>query len=157
MKRLNIKREEYHGGSFCGNDSRKLLKNVSILAEIAPNPSDNVKNYIEAFKSFDKVVASCFGKKLFPDYVEKINDFKVKYNRLKINVTPKIHAVFHHVSEFCQFTGKGLSPWSEQTAVSLHFDFNHIWQGFKVRDTDHKDYGSRLRDSIVMYNSQHLL
>ena len=157
IKRLNIKREEYHGGSFCGNDSRRLLKNVSILEDITANSNNpEMKYFIDAFKSFDQVVASCFGKKLFPDYMEKIDDFKVKYNKLKISVTPKIHAVFHHVSEFCQITGKGLSPWSEQTAESIHFDFNQIWQGFKVRDTDHKEYGTHLRDAIVMYNSQHL-
>ena len=45
-----------------------------------------------------------------------IHYFKLKYKQLKISVTPKVHAVLHHVSEFCKVTGKGLSPWSEQTA-----------------------------------------
>ena len=31
IERMYIKREDYHGGSFNGNDSRKLLKNVSVL------------------------------------------------------------------------------------------------------------------------------
>ena len=42
-------------------------------------------------------------------------------------------AVVHHVSEFCDLTKKGHSPWSEQTAESLH-DFNEIWTSFKVND-----------------------
>ena len=33
IKKLNIKREEYHGGSFNGNDSRKLLKNINLFEE----------------------------------------------------------------------------------------------------------------------------
>ena len=47
-----------------------------------------MKYFIDAFKSFDQVVASCFGKKLLPDYMETIDDFKVKYNKLKIIVNP---------------------------------------------------------------------
>ena len=37
IKRLNIKREEYHGGSFNGNGSRKFFKNIAILKEISPS------------------------------------------------------------------------------------------------------------------------
>ena len=119
-------------------------------------PLLQVHNYINAFKSFNEVVISCYGQKLSPLYEEKISVFKSQYMKLNINVTPKVHAVYHHVSEFCKLTNKGLAPWSEQTTESLHHDFNQIWQGFKVCDTDHKDYGSRLRNAIVMYNSQHL-
>ena len=157
INRLYIKREEYHGGSFNGNDCRKLLKNIAVLEEIsASSLSPQVPMYIETFKAFNEVVTSCYGKTLGSRYREKISAFKSHYNKLKINVTPKIHAVIHHVGEFCDLVKKGLSPWSEQTAESLHHDFSKIWESFKVRDTNHVQYGERLLKAIVMYNSQHL-
>ena len=87
---------------------------------------------------------------------EKTEVFRVKYLNLKISVTPKVHAVFFHVAEFCDIVGTGLGPWSEQTAESLHHDFSQIWNNFKVADMDHPEYAKRLLDAVVMYNSQHL-
>ena len=52
---------------------------------------------------------------------------KDKYLQIMLqNITPKVHAVFHQVSKFCDLTKKGLSPWSEQITESLHHDFNQI-------------------------------
>ena len=156
IQRLHIKKEEYHGGTFNGNDCRKLLKHVSILKEIAPTPSLKVTKFIDAFEAFNNVVTACYGKTLAPDYKHKINAFRGAYKRLQISVTPKVHAVFFHISEFCDVVKMGLSPWSEQTAESLHHDFKGMWNSFKVRDTNHPEYGNRLLQSIIMYNSQHL-
>ena len=150
-KKLDIKREQYHGGSFKGSDSRKLLKNVSVLKEIAPASTQKVQNYIAAFEAFNDVVTACYTKNLAQDYQEKIKIFRVSYSKLKISVTPKIHAVFHQDA-----IKMGLAPWSEQAAGSLHHDFNHMWDNFKVRDIEHADYGNRLLQAVVMYNSQHM-
>ena len=57
------------------NDSRKLLKNVKILEEIAPSPSLKVKKFIYAFKAFNDVVLSCYGRVLSPNYKDQINVF----------------------------------------------------------------------------------
>ena len=153
IQKLHIKRDEYHGGAFNGNDCRKLIKNVSVLEDIPP---PEFHGFVDTFKSFDNVVKSCYGKELASNYKRTIYEFKTSYMKLGISVTPKAHAVFYHVSEFCDIKGMGLAPWSEQTAESLHSDFNKIWKNFMVRDTEHPDYGKRLLDAIIMYNSQHL-
>ena len=75
---------------------------------------------------------------------------------LNISVTPKVHAVMYHVADFCNLKGMGLAPWSEQTSKSLHRDFTMIWNTFKVKNTDHPEYGRRLLQAVSMYNSQHL-
>ena len=97
-----------------------------------------------------------YSKVLSSDYQQNINAFKKVYKELKISVTPKVHAVFFHVSEFCNLKKMGLGPWSEQASESVHHDFKKTWEHFKVRDTNHPEYGKRLLDAIVMYNSQHL-
>ena len=154
--RLYIKREEYHGGHFNGNDSRKLLKNISVLKEIAPPTNKKVLDYIAAFEAFNDVVASCYTKKLLPNYTVKIEAFRIAYKKLKISITPKVHAVFHHIREFCELVKMGLGPFSEQAAESLHHDFDTMWTRFKVKKQEHSEYGNRLLNSVVMYNSQHM-
>ena len=38
----NVKKNEYHGGSFAGNGSRKLLKCASILKDMCPKNSRSI-------------------------------------------------------------------------------------------------------------------
>ena len=66
---------------------------------------------------------------------------------LCITVTPKVHAVFEHISEFLEQTADefavnsepsagdsvadvypGLGFWSEQASEAAHSDFAKIWQ-----------------------------
>ena len=55
LKICNFKNEDYHGGSFAGNESRKLLQNIDRLEALSP-PSSCTK-FINAFKSFNQVVS----------------------------------------------------------------------------------------------------
>ena len=150
----NVKKEAYHGGTFAVNESRKLLKNVNRLEVLSP-PSQ-CENYVVAFKSFNEVVASCYGKELRPDFLDKIRIFTRDYMRLGISVTPKVHAVMYHVGEFCALTGMGLAPWSEQTGESVHHDFNETWKKFKVNNVQRPIYAAQLLKAVCMYNSQHI-
>ena len=65
---LHIKREEYHGDQFNGNECRKLLKNTSVLREIAPTPNLKIQKFIEAFEMINDVVKSCYVKNLAQNY-----------------------------------------------------------------------------------------
>ena len=46
----------------------------------------------------------------------------------------------------------GLGPWSEQTSESLHQEFTKCWEKYKVRDTDHPQYGSKLLQAVQTFN-----
>ena len=110
----------------------------------------------EAFSAFNDVVSSCYGFDLATDYEEKIEIFRQSYMQLGVSITPKVHAVFYHIADFCNLTGFGLGPWSEQCGESIHHDFNEVWGHFKVNDTDHPKYGKALLDAVCYYNSLHL-
>ena len=112
--------------------------------------------YPRAFDAFNEVVTSCYGSDLHADFEVKINAFRQCYLELGISVTPKVHAVFHHVADFCNMTGHGLGPWSEQCAESIHHDFVETWSRFKVKDIEHPKYGQALLDAVCYYNSMHL-
>ena len=150
LKACHIKRSEYHGGAFEGNECRKLLKKVSLLRSITNNTA-----YCNAFEAFNDVVASCYGSKLDQDYAEKIEKFRKSYLKLRLPVTPKLHAIFYHITDFCSITKRGLAPWSEQCSESIHHDFKTLWEHFKVKDVENPKYGENLLRAVCMYNSLH--
>ena len=44
LKACNVKKEEYHGGSFAGNESRRLLRNVGRLEALPPTGLGQLSN-----------------------------------------------------------------------------------------------------------------
>ena len=94
------------------------MKNIAVLKEITPSTNKKVLDYIAAFEAFIDVVAACYTNKLASNYKEKIKAFRIAYKKLKISVTPKVYAVFHHISEFCDLVKMGVGPYSEQAAES---------------------------------------
>jgi hypothetical protein len=153
FKACNVTRSSYHGGAFEGNECRALLKKHSLLRERAPA---NIQKFVTALACFDDVVRACYSHTLADDYERVIEKFRASFMSLRISVTPKVHAVFYHVSEFCTMTDKGLGPWSEQTSESIHHDFAETWKRFKIKDQDKTVYATNLLKSVQVYNSQHL-
>ena len=62
-----------------------------------------------------------------------------------------------HVAEFLKTKGEkaGLGFWSEQSMEAGHHDFKLEWEKVKVTP-DHKEYGSRLKNTVMRYNVKHL-
>ena len=149
---LSVTREAYHGGSFTGNSCRKLLKSVDVLQKLCP---ESCRNFVLAFRALNDVVDASFSKELHPDYLEKIDTFKKTFELLGINITPKIHAIFFHIKDFCDRHGKGLGCWSEQAFESVHSDFRHSWMKYKVPE-QHEKFSEQLLRAVMEYNSRHL-
>ena len=49
----------------------------------------------------------------------------------------------------------GLGFWSEQAMEAGHHDFKLEWENIKVAPS-HKEYGERLKRTVVRYNGKHL-
>ena len=62
--------------------------------------------YIYCLEAFSEVVDSCFGMQLKNNYEDSINKFKSLYLELPISVTPKVHCIFFHVSEYLKIINK---------------------------------------------------
>ena len=138
--------------AFNGNGCKTLLDKVDILRA---NSGLGCVKFVQTFQDFKKVVASCFGNSLNSNSKEKIAAFKKSYLALEISVTPKVHAVFFHIEDFCDRTQKGLGFFSEQAMESVHYDFNQVWLKYKVA-REHPDYANRLRRAVCEYNSIHI-
>ena len=149
----NVQRDLTHRGpTFKGNSCNILLKKIDLLRS-----SCCIKcvKYVHTFKCFGSVVQDCFGERLKETYLKSISDFKDSYMALAIPVTPKVHAVFYHVSQFCKKVQSSLGFYSEQAVESLHHDFAQIWSKYKV-SKNNELYASRLLRAVSEYNSSHL-
>lgn len=153
-KACNVQRDITHGSpSFNGNSCRILLKKLDLLRSRSKNIG--CLKYIEVFKAFKDVVDACFSKILDTNFEDKIREFRNSYLELNISVTPKVHAVFYHVPEFCKKTQTGLGFYSEQVIESLHSDFKSVWIKHKV-SSDHSEYSNRLLRAVCEYNGLHM-
>lgn len=153
IKACHVEREAMFGGSFTGNSCRTLLSKIDLLRSMCP--LDCLK-FVDAFSCFSKVVSACYGDQLDPNFRRHIQKFQDSYATLGINVTPKVHAVFHHVGDFCELHNRGLGPWSEQSSEAVHHDFSVVWEDFKVKSCHHPDFCHRLLRAVSTYNSRHL-
>ena len=155
-KKCNVEIDPMHGGTFNGNGCRRLLKSTDILqaeANFAAQP------FVAVYKSLNVVVNACFGIGLNQDYKNYIDDFKVHFLDLVelgyVNVTPKIHAIFHHVHEFCSKEGVGLGRFSEQASESVHNSFKTIFLRCE-RGISNPEYGAQLLKAVKDYNCSHI-
>ena len=95
------------------------------------------------------MIVACFGQDLKPDYKSKIGNLNfltfrhltIKHRSLGITVTPKVHLLETHASEFLEMMGgeHGLGYYSEQAMESMHKDLKKEWQGEKL-DENHPNY-----------------
>lgn len=153
IEKCAVQREITHGGAaFTGNSCKKLLNNVDFLRSIG---NLGCLPYVQAFTDLKDVVHNCFGIELRPDYTSSLDSFRESYAALNISVTPKVHAIWFHVREFCEKHQEGLGFYSEQAGESLHHEFNERWKKFKVQ-VGHPEHDERLLRTVCEFNSHHM-
>lgn len=154
IKKCNVSTDTFNGSdAFAGNSCSILLGKVDILRAIGPI---GCVKFAKCFEDLRKVVSSCFSVHLDKEnFQQYIKDFEKSYCDLKISVTPKVHALIHHVPYFCLKTGKGLGFYSEQAMEAVHADFKKIWEKYKLKK-DHPNYHEHLLKAVCEYNSQHI-
>jgi hypothetical protein len=74
------------------------------------------------------------------NYKHHIEEFKTIYTGLNISVTSKMHAVFYHIPEFCEKKQCGLGAYSEQASEAVHYDFECVWDNFKIKSFNHPHF-----------------
>ena len=147
-----IVRAAYRGGSMEGNQCRQLLMKTDLLEKKVPS---RLLPFVKALKDFDQVRRSCFGQTLHDDFLLAIGDFQRSYMDLNIPITPKLHAIFVHVKQFCSKHHLSLGPYSEQSSESVHADFKSVWKHFSV-DINHPNFGNQLFLAVLKYNGMHV-
>ncbi|KAJ6646662.1 Helicase required for RNAi-mediated heterochromatin assembly 1, partial [Pseudolycoriella hygida] len=152
-KSCNVEKSVTQAGTgFNGNARKKLLEKLDILRAICPV---GCLKFVKALEDFHSVVKSCFGQNLDPNFEKNLNDFKRSFLDLNVSVTPKIHAVFYHVGDFCRKHQKSLGFYSEQSMEPVHFEFKSFWSKYKM-NVNHPEYSNSLLRAVREFNALHV-
>ena len=143
----------YHGCSLEGNSCKKLLNSIDTLRS-----KNNIflMKYVQLLEDLKDVIHDCFGNDLKPKFARSIEKFKISYLSTNISVTPKIHAIFFHVLDFCQENNHSLGFYSEQAVESIHHDFKTIWSNYLIKNRGDPRYDDSLLTAIQQFNARHL-
>ncbi|OAF63901.1 hypothetical protein A3Q56_08396 [Intoshia linei] len=133
--------------------TKKLLQHTNLLIDKLHRP---YPEFVIALNDFNAIVNSCFGKTLKGNYKQVISNFKESFCKLNIIITPKLHSIFFHISDFCEENKLALGIWSEQASESVHANFKKTWAKYAVTEVNKDKYGQQLLKAIQDYACKHI-
>lgn len=139
-----VTKKPYHGGTFEGNQVKKILLAVPCLRQLAETSCSFITmEFVECFHQFNLVRTSCFGTHLDPDYASNIDNFQRSIESLEkstgLKIIPKFHVIFFHVKAYCANHQRGLGLVAEQTGEALHSKCNKFFGNFNITGRDPMD------------------
>ena len=160
-KENGVMRRGYQGGTFDGNNAKKILERTENLADCVPVKCLPLVDLLQAFKP---IVSGVFGDELRPDFEELIHNFRECFiatqrylsenvPEVRINVTWKVHILIIHVPQFLLHFRCGMSRFSEQTGESVHHAMKLILARYSVNE-DHPLHGERLKKTVVEFSTE---
>lgn len=158
LKRVGVQRSAYFANTFEGRHAKKLLWNLDRL-ELTPN-EDCVPIY-NALVAFAAVEKSCFRTLRTPDFIEKIQEFRVAYKAAAATaptLPPKGHLLDKHVVPFLlQFHDPpyGLGFFSEQALESSHGKLKSTLTNWNVKERT-AGYEKALRSAVLDFNVERM-
>ena len=115
------KNGEGAGGKFNGPSIKTVLTNLQILEEMIPSEGFPL---IEFLQSIKEVHQMCISEKFDENYQVFIDEFKCKfdtlYDKLKINMTLKIHVIVDHYGDYFKETGKNFRFTNGEHHEAIH-------------------------------------
>ena len=138
-------RNAYHGGTFNGNNCKRLVDAVDFLELLVTKDLYDFTPFalamVDVLRKLRSVRHACYGTELLPNYQDALDQYqKATLNLVKdfsVNLILKDHIADFHVAHWIDLHGVGLGASSEQTAESVHNIFaNKYWDPrFKVAET----------------------
>ena len=153
---------QFETTDFNGSNCLKVLDNVDSLIQDTQRGEGIfwIQPHLRSLQKLRKVVYSCFGFVLDPDYRAHIGEFKDAWQAL-VEEYPdmfkfhyKVHILCCHVAEFANRRGP-LGPYSEQAGESLHGRWGSHWK-IRYKNLPQFTPEERLREAVVDFNYRHL-
>ena len=156
-KQYSILNDSHHGDGFKGPSARRILRVASQLAVDTSLPR-HLTVFAHALVNFNSVVSGCFGTEEHPSFnwAADIHAFEKSFLKLDISITPKVHAVIHHLPQWLEL-GKGpLGHHSEQATEACHYDFQHVLKNYAFNPLKLEQMAMQYLRAVLKYNSLHL-
>lgn len=162
-KTKHIMRRGYQGGTFDGNNSKRILEYTDDLFNAVPV---NCRPLVELLQVFEPIVSGTFGHNLDPDFEMLIKDYVNKFLEVqrycqsmeppvKLNITWKVHVIAIHLPQFLRKSGVGMARYSEQTAESVHHRMKASFERFCVGE-GHPKHAEKLMRAMIEFSSQRI-
>ena len=80
------------------------------------------------------------------------------HEKFDVPITPKLHIVFEHLSEYFELSGKTLRKKMDQTVEATHSKFDNFIRAhnYKIRDVESEKAGQYLLKAVKHFNSYNL-
>lgn len=155
---LSIHQEHYHGDSFEGNESKKLLNNVGVLEGILNKKClKKASPFIKVLKSFKIIIDLVYDKAIDLRRLENaIEDFKIGWKDSNMSLITKAHIVIDHLFDFVSARrNTSMAFYSEQSHESAHCEVDKTWSRYFVKEQSNPQYMDRLLRCVLDFNAQH--
>ena len=161
-KQCIIRKKKQGRRGLEGNQASKFLHKVDNMELALSQQGEAIMikgaPYVAVMRAYLAVQSSCMGSELKTDYIKTISSFTEAYTAIPdISVTPKVHIIMHHLTEFFNIKGKdhGLSFYSEQAVEAVHYDFKNFWNKYAV-EPENPNFGRNLKSAVSAYVSSHV-
>ena len=147
MATLGLDKEKYEKyTSKCnyeGNDCKKVLDHIDEFVSFSIQlEAFSIQPHLHFLRAFSKVVSSCFGFQLQPDYAEKFRLAREAFDSLvkataelpgkrRVRYFYKVHVLLFHVEDFVDEFG-ALGPFSEQAGETVHSAWMKLWKHYRA-------------------------
>jgi hypothetical protein len=157
---LSIHQEHYHGHSFEGNESKKLLDHVTVLEEILERNGvlEMSMAYVNVFKYFKTILGTLYSPPPIDlEQLEKsIHQFRQAWKNTNMNLTCKAHIVIDHLLDFVrERADTSMAVFSEQSHEAAHCEFDKTWARYAIKEKSHPNFGKKLLKCILDFSAQH--
>ena len=158
-KEIGIKRSEYHGGQFEGNECKKIMNNLTKLESHLKDDHEELLPFVETMW-FNHLLDELVNKDSLEEEVfEVIKSFENAYMCLKekfnISITNKVHIIIDHLSDYLKENKTTLRSTTDQTIESTHSKLDKFLRrhGYFRKDPDSSTSGKKLLDGICAWNA----
>ena len=169
MASLGLDKEKYKKYTlkcnYVGDDCKKVLDHIDQFVErVLWYAAHEVIPHLNFLRAFARVVHSCFGFELQPDYAEQIRLAREAFESLveatadqtgkcRVRWFYKVHVVLHHVEEFVEEYGP-LGPYSEQAGETVHDAWMKVWVRYRALPIPPQE---RLLRALVEWNFERVM
>jgi hypothetical protein len=158
-KKLHVKKDNYHGSVFEGNECKKLMDNLHVLEKILLDcdQSDIGKPFVKVFSTFSQINHLINSPKINIDVLkQQISQFAKVWKESGMSLTTKVHIIIDHLIDFVVLRGENnLRLFSEQTHEAVHAEFWKTWAKYEVKDISNPIFEKRLLRAVLDYNGSH--
>ena len=154
-----MKKSEYHGGAFEGNESRKIMNNVDKLESHIAKDHEELLPFVACIWHI-KLLSEGVDKPQLEDSMEETveafkDSFRILKNEFGVSETNKIHVINAHLCDYMRRNNTTLLKTTDQgiEATQSKLDTFLRVHGYLRKNVENISSGESLFNGVLAWNS----